>query len=169
MATQNKYTLNDANKDITLFNTISDNLVNVNIDSIKRQAGYILEEACELECELDEVSASDAENILKETCDVVVTALGMMQKLSKAGFNVNEALRLVNENNLSKYPKADSGFDEETEYNINQLSHTIEFKEKLGVYVIKNRNGKVLKPSTYKEVDLSSCVPTNNIFSGADA
>lgn len=68
------------------------------------------------------------EHILKEMCDCVYVIAGMA---ATYGWDMTEAWRRVHESNMSKF--GEKG-------------------------ILKDKDGKVLKPDTYKPADLEGCV-----------
>ncbi len=70
----------------------------------------------------------DAENMLKEACDVVYVLVGWLVTL---GLPFNKAFTIIHENNMTKFPEG-----------------KIKLRE----------DGKVLKPDDYKPVDLSKLI-----------
>lgn len=141
--------LQQAYDDVHKFNDIAGNLSNVNIKSIFAQLKFIQEELTEgVEAVLD----GDSVELLDSACDMFVTVVGFMQKLEAIGFNVEEALKRVNDNNLSKFP---------TEVPTASLvdGYTYSVNESYGVYVIKDKNDKIRKPSDFKSVYLGDLVP----------
>ena len=111
-----------------------------NYGSIKRelwdmQVGLINEESCEFleaaeECYADPENMQRREELLKELSDVVFVCY---QFAAAFGFNLDEAMRLVYESNLSK-------LDEQG----NPIFRT---------------DGKVLKGPNYAPPNLTECVP----------
>jgi len=63
-------TIQEAYKNVKLFNQIASNLDNVTPDSIDNQLSFIWEEMCEA---IDALEAKDEVEILDATCDVFVT------------------------------------------------------------------------------------------------
>jgi hypothetical protein len=146
----NQNTVEQAYRDTYIFNDIAGN-VNSEItgESIAAQLDYIQEEY------LETVQAFDDKNtveFLDGICDILVTAFGLAQKMSAAGYNVDEALKRVCQNNLSKYPKIGSAlcYDPSFEVSINT---------KYNVCVLKDPEGKIRKFKDFKSVDLSDLAP----------
>ena len=83
------------------FNTVAGQLENVTKQSLALQMELIQEEYLELVQAFDD---EDDEEYLDATADLFVTVAGLMQKLEAAGFNVEEAMNRVAENNLDKFP-----------------------------------------------------------------
>lgn len=140
---------------IRKFNNIAENLQGDMIPQIDNQLGYIFEEFQETVTALEE---RDAVELLDGAVDVWVTVVGLLQKLEVAGFNVAEAIKRVDENNLSKFPAKGKPL-------VYSANHHAVFNEKYQVSVIKDVGGKVRKPSNFKPVDLSDLVP-KDFFQG---
>ncbi len=150
-------TIQEAYKNVKLFNQIASNLDNVTPESVDNQLSFIFEELTEgieaVERGLtprSEWTNYDDENLdeydpdvelLDAACDMFVTVAGLMQKLESAGFDVAGALKKVNENNLSKFPTGDI-----TAINHNPLSARVVKKFKLES-AIEN----IQPPNTTKE------------------
>jgi phosphoribosyl-ATP pyrophosphohydrolase len=133
------------------FNEIANNFNNVGYDSINNQISFVFEE---LEETITAFENNDAVETLDGVCDLFVTIVGLMQKLEVAGYNVEEALKRVNENNMSKYIPKGKSFT----YPKGLTAH---HNKKYNVYVLKDETGKIKKPSNFQPVDISDCVPAN--------
>lgn len=113
-------TIQEAYKNVFLFNSIAGNLDNVTPESIDNQMSFVFEELTEgidavergLTPRSEWTTFDDNENLdeydpevelLDSACDLFVTVAGLMQKLEVAGFDVAGALKKVNANNLSKF------------------------------------------------------------------
>lgn len=134
--------------EVKIFNTVAGNLSVVTDDSIDNQISFIFEELQET---ITAFEAGDKVGVLDGACDLFVTVSGLMQKLEKARYNVAEAVKRVNANNLSKFPEEVTDED--------KAQYTVTFNEQYNRYVLKDGNGKVRKPSTFKPVDLSDLIP----------
>lgn len=132
------------------FNDISGNLAKPDKEAIALQLDLIQEEY------LETVEAFDDDNqveILDGACDMFVVVCGLLQKLEAQGYNIEEALARVCENNMSKFPSI-AGKE-----NVWPSEFQSFFNKKYQVLVLKNKHGKVIKPSGFKPVDISDCVP----------
>jgi NTP pyrophosphatase (non-canonical NTP hydrolase) len=142
-------TIQEAYKNVKLFNQIASNLDSVTPESIDNQLSFIWEEMCEA---IDAVESKDEVELLDATCDVFVTVAGLMQKLEACGFDVSGALKKVNENNLSKYVQYDVRKDvmefapANTFPIIDDVHNVIIFKDK--------ETGKIRKPTNFVPVNL---------------
>lgn len=96
----------------------------------------------------------DPVELLDAAVDTLITSIGLIQALEKAGFNVEEAMKRIAANNLAKFPNVADGCQHLDEY-------TAEVNDKYNVYVIKDNNGKIRKPEGFSKVDLTDLVPSN--------
>lgn len=142
-------TIEQAYRDVALFNTLAGNLTNVSDDSVDNQISFIFEELTETITAFEEGNKVE---VLDGACDLFVTVAGLMQKLEAQGYDVATALDRVNENNLSKFPKFVGPEDLRDGYSV-----TVNVLHQR--YVIKDANGKVRKPASFVSVDLSDLVP----------
>ena len=100
--------------------------------------------------------------VLDGGADSFVTSVGLLQKLKSYGFNVENAVEDVCENNLSKYldsftqAKAD-----EAAYSLSHPEDKIEVIESDidYLFVLKDKNGKIRKPKNFKPVELVKYLP----------
>lgn len=144
------YTMNDAYSDVKLFNTLAGNLKDVKLESIDAQLGFCFEELEEAITSLEE---KDMRNLVKEVCDMFVTTAGMIQKLQAAGVDMELALQVVNENNLTKFPKTMSESNIERS---EELGYKVEYNAQYSRFMLKDSVGKVKKPPNYVQADMSS-------------
>jgi hypothetical protein len=142
-------TIQEAYKNVNLFNKIAGNLDNVTPESIDSQLSFVYEELCET---IDAVEYGNDLEALDGVCDLFVTVAGLMQKLEAAGFDVSGALKMVNENNLQKYVPYDVRKDSmefapaNTFPIIDDVHNVIIFKDK--------GTGKIRKPTNFVPVNL---------------
>lgn len=133
------------------FNEIAGQLNDPDKDSIALQLDLIQEEY------LEGVEAFDNEDrveLLDAAVDMWVVVSGLLQKLEAMGYNVEEALQRVTDNNLTKFPSTANNA-----MNSWNADYEPTFNKKHQVLVLKDKNGKVRKPDGYKSVDLSDLVP----------
>ena len=149
------YAIFTAYREAEKFNKVADNLVNVTPDSISNQLSYIFSELTET---IDGLEDADSVEVLDGCCDLFVTVAGLMQKLEAASFDVATALKRVNVNNMSKYIPANEAIHYDP-------SFTKTLNEEYQVFVLRDENMKVRKPSNFKSVDLSDLVP-EDFFEG---
>lgn len=131
------------------FNDLASNLTNVGEDLIDNQLSFIFEEFSETVTAFEE---RDEIELLDGAVDCFVTVVGLLQKLEAAGFDVAEAMKRVDLNNLSKMPKS----TESVQYD---SAFTKTYNERYDRYVIKDGNKKVRKPSGFVQVSLIDLCP----------
>lgn len=142
---------------IKMFNEIAGNFEGDMEELVDNQLGYVFEELCETITALEN---KDAVGLLDGAVDGWVTLVGLLQKLEAAGFNVAEAIRRVDENNLSKCPPhSASGGKVVYDTLTKNQTWSVTLNDKYQKYVIKDTEGKVRKPISFEPVNLSDCVP----------
>jgi hypothetical protein len=144
------YTMNDAYMDVKLFNKLAGNLDNVTMESIDAQISFCFEELAETITSFEE---GDMSNFVKEVCDLNVVVQGLIQKLVASGVNMENALKTVNENNLTKFPKTLVETDPDGSAASRGL--TVVFNEQHSRYMLKDSVGKIKKPTTYVAADMN--------------
>ena len=144
--------------DVHLFNEIAGNYNNVDKDSLFGQSKLIVEEAKEL---YDAINLAEGDaQILKETCDLLVVAFGMVGKLQHLGYDVSFAWQVVNANNLTKFPDSEEEVMESiSDYKKQGVYITPEYNNQYECYVLKDENGKVRKKSSYKKCSVEAFTP----------
>ncbi len=173
-------TIQEAYKNVKLFNSIAGNLDSVTPESIDNQLGFIYEELVEgvdaVERGLtprSEWTAYEDENlddydpnveVLDAACDLFVTVSGLVQKLECAGFDVAGALKKVNENNLQKFPPIEYTVSHTPEQGrvVAKVKHDVQppnttkhSDDRFGVWVFKDiETGKIRKPTNFVPVNL---------------
>ena len=111
------------------------------------------------------IDAAETGNLVEEVdaaCDLFVTVAGYMQQLERMGCNVQEALKRVCENNMSKLIASDD-VDEMNKtihkYKADGIDVLIDKSALQGYVVVKNPlTGKALKPASFVAVDIADCV-----------
>lgn len=141
---------------VKLFNQIAGNLKGDMLQQIDNQLGYVFEELTET---IDAFEARDAGELVKEVADLAVVVNGLLQKMEAAGFDMELAMRLVDQNNLSKFPAKGEPLQYATGFKAT-------LNEEFQRFVIKDAEGKVRKPANYVKLDLANCAPAN--FFGND-
>lgn len=147
---------------VKVFNTIANNLGSQVKGTTKER---LLNQIKIIQEELDEFKkAVETENNLETLdgiADVIVTSFGALQMVDEQ-CKAREGLLEVCANNLTKYvqvtdPNAKSIIDATIQmYKDKGEEVTVELNTSFGVYVFKDSNGKIRKPSNYKTVDLVS-------------
>ena len=143
------------------FNEIAGNNLDTSLASFEAQQKCLVEEVQEIS---EGIANKDVEEILDGVVDTLYVAIGMLHKLKEMGINVEEAMKRIGENNLSKYP----------EYSDYVIDSTIALYDKKGVkinysvtqsplddfkvVVFKDENFKVKKPYGFESVTLSDLV-----------
>jgi hypothetical protein len=152
--------LNKLIKDSLIFNEISGSDKEVSLLDIERQIKFTLDEAKELRDSLNHyyLTGQNEGEIVKEALDVIVCAVGVLQKMQTLGYDITECSNIVGENNLSKYPKT----QEEALKSLQDLASKgvnayVSYNPEYNAYVIRDtQEGKVRKPSGYQKVDSDS-------------
>lgn len=142
------------------FNEIGGNLKNVTEEDLMSQARVNKEEALEL---WDALSLKEGEaQILKEAVDNFVTVTGFLKMLEKKGYDVENALVHVGENNLEKFISFDDPcLVQETIdfYAEHGIKVTAENNTEYEFTIIKDEHGKIRKPVGYVKADVSKFIP----------
>lgn len=139
------------------FNQVAGKHNKVSLQDIRKQCELIKEEAQET---MDAASLNNPTEVLDGVVDVLVTAFGLLQKLQEAGFDVSTALEDTAINNMTKYPLQETTARMTVDYYARKGEDVqVSFDEVSELYVIKNKNGKVMKPVGFVPNDLSGCVP----------
>mgnify|MGYP003651893560 CR=1 FL=1 len=138
-----------------VFNSVAGNLFDVDEFTVDNQISYIWEEFAEC---VDAFEQKDSVEVLDAACDLFVTVAGLMQKLESAGFNVEEALKRVCQNNMDKYIPVGKHLSYDSAF-------TATLNEEHNVWVLRDSNQKIRKPSSFQSVELNDLVP-NYFFEG---
>ncbi len=145
--------LNVAYASVKKFNTISGVLDSPDYFTLDLYNSLGFEELVE---SVDALEQSNPVEILDGALDELYIILGKLQILEKMGYNVQEGLNRVCNNNLSKFPVI-SGVSDVWPKDYQKFVNT-----EYNVIVLKNKEGKTMKPPGFKPVDLSDCVPKDN-------
>jgi len=142
------------------FNEIGGNFKNITTEELLSQARVNKEEALEL---WDALTLEEGEaQILKEAVDNFVTVTGFLKMLEKKGYDVENALIHVGENNLEKFISFDDPclVQETVDFYAEQgVKVTAENNMEYEFTVIKDENGKIRKPVGYVKADVSKFIP----------
>lgn len=139
-----------AYQQVKKFNEIAGTLDNPTLETVDLYNSLGFEELSESIAALEENNPIE---ILDGALDEFYIICGKLQILEKLGYDVEEGLKRVCDNNLTKFPpveKADSIWPEE---------YKKFYNDKHNVIVLKNQAGKIMKPPGFKSVDISDCVP----------
>ena len=122
----------------------------------KQQLSYIQSEVQELADALEEL---DLVEELDACMDILVTVFGYMQKLQQHGARVDKAMVKTAENNLSKFPTTLEEVQQTQEFykTVKNKETVFGYNSDYKRYVVRDMNGKYLKPSSFVENDLSDC------------
>lgn len=142
---------------VNKFNNISGQSRAVSQEDFFNQFLLIEEEVHELE---DAIEKEDFNKVLDGVVDVLVTTLGMLQKLDNLGIDIDLALKTVAEDNLKKFPLTETVAMETVEmYSNRGIKTALEFNNDYQCFVIKDMNDKVKKPIGFIGTDLNNCIP----------
>ena len=122
----------------------------------KQQLSYIQSEVQELADALEEL---DLVEELDACLDILVTVFGYIQKLEALGARVDVAMVKTADNNLSKFPTALEEVQQTQEFykTVKNKETVFGYNSDYKRYVVRDMNGKYLKPSSFVENDLSGC------------
>ena len=150
-------TIKECVEQVKMSNEIAGNFNLVTQESLVAQAKVVEEEGKEL---LEAALDGNPNEILKECVDVLVTIHGFVAMLEEQGYNVMDAWRDVNTNNLSKFPTSEKvAYDSVIALSDEGVFCNVEENSQYQVYVIKNEAGKVMKPIGYKKANVSFFTP----------
>ena len=159
------YDIYDFQVDCYAFNEIANKHNLTSLKDIERQYELILEETQEIKER--GIDKNNAKEVLDGCLDVMVTAFGLMQKLEILGIDMSTAMCDTATNNLSKFP---SDKQEAAETSIHYMKQgipvTAEYNTEYEVFVIKNKQDKVMKPRSFESNDLSNCIPADLLLNG---
>ena len=122
----------------------------------KQQLSYIQSEVQELSDALEE---TDLVEELDACMDILVTVFGYIQKLEALGARVDKAMVKTADNNLSKLPTTLEEVQQTQEFykTVKNKETVFGYNSDYKRYVVRDMNGKYLKPSSFVENDLSGC------------
>lgn len=122
----------------------------------KQQLSYIQSEVAELEDALD---VQDLVEELDGCMDILVTVFGYLGKLQRLGARVDVAMVKTADNNLSKFPISLEEVEKTQEFykGVKNKETIFGYNSDYKRYVVRDMNGKYLKPSSFVENDLSDC------------
>ena len=159
------YNIADFQMDCFAFNEIANKHNKTTLKDIEFQYKLILEETKEIKEK--GIDKNDVKEVLDGCIDVLVTALGLLQKLEYLGVDTNKAMRDTAYNNLTKYPaKEYTAISTAQMYEEEGIPVQVDFNSEYELFVIKNCNDKVMKPIDFESNDLSNCIPKELLQKG---
>lgn len=160
-----EYDISDFQVDCYAFNEIANKHNLTSLKDIERQYELILEEVKEIKEK--GIDKNNAKEVLDGCLDVMVTAFGLMQKLEILGVDMSTAMCDTATNNLSKFPSDKQEATETSIYHTRQgVAVTAEYNTEYEVFVVKNKQDKVMKPVSFESNDLSNCIPVDLLLYG---
>lgn len=161
----NEYNISDFQVDCYAFNEIANKHNLTALKDIEFQYNLIAEEAKEIKEK--GIDKNNVKETLDGVIDVMVTALGLLQKLEYLGVDTNKAMKDTAENNLTKYPARElTAIQTAQKYEEDGIPVTVEYNSDYELFVIKNWNDKVMKPIDFESNDLSNCIPAELLENG---
>jgi len=159
------YNISDFQMDCFAFNEIANKHNKTTLKDIEFQYKLILEETKEIKDK--GIDKNNVKEVLDGAIDVMVTALGLLQKLEHLGIDVNKAMRDTAYNNLTKYPSKElTAIQTAMMYEEEGSVVNVEYNSEYELFVVKNWNDKVMKPIGFESNDLSNCIPTDLLLNG---
>lgn len=153
----NDYTFDDFKIDVYAFNEIAGKDKAATHLDLCKQFSLITEELKET---ADGLSLNDPVEVLDGVVDVLVTALGLLQKLEALGFNAPKALYKTAANNLSKYPTDEAvAIESAKNFESQDIDVTVTYNSAYDMFVIKDLQDKVRKPFNFQSNNLDDCIP----------
>ncbi len=156
----NKESLWASYEGIRTLNTITGNLsANEGIEKgfgakMDSQLSFVFEELSEA---IEALEQGDAHNFGKEVVDVWVTVCGLLQIAEAAGFDVEGTMRLVDTNNIAKFPT-------KRPVQVPAECYKVLFNEMFQRYAILRADGKFLKPAGWKKIDPKTLKAPEGVF-----
>lgn len=159
------YNIADFQLDCYAFNEIAGKHNKTTLKDIEFQYKLILEETKEIKDK--GIDKNNVKETLDGVVDVLVTALGLLQKLEYLGVDTNKAMRDTAYNNLTKYPSKELNAIQSAQYYEEEgIPVNVEYNSEYELFVIKNWNDKVMKPIGFESNDLSNCIPKKLLEKG---
>jgi hypothetical protein len=159
------YNISDFQIDCYAFNEIAGKHNLTTLKDIEFQYNLIAEEAKEIKDK--GIDKNNVKETLDGVIDVMVTALGLLQKLEYLGVDTNKAMQDTALNNLTKYPTKElTAIQTAEKYEEEGIQVTVEYNFRYDLFVIKNHNDKVMKPIDFESNDLSNCIPEELLQKG---
>ena len=159
------YDISEFQMDCYAFNDIAGKDSQCSLKDIEFQYNLILEETKEIKEK--GIDHNNAKEVVDGVVDVLVTALGLVQKLEYLGVDMNKAMRDTAYNNLTKYPSDErTAIETAQKYEQEGTQVTVEYNSDYELFVIKNLKDKVMKPVGFESNDLSNCIPKDLLLNG---
>lgn len=159
------YDISEFQMDCYAFNDIAGKDSQCSLKDIEFQYNLILEETKEIKEK--GIDHNNAKEVVDGVVDVLVTALGLVQKLEYLGVDMNKAMRDTAYNNLTKYPSDErTAIETAQKYEQEETQVTVEYNSDYELFVIKNMKDKVMKPVGFESNDLSNCIPEDLLQNG---
>lgn len=159
------YNISDFQLDCYAFNEVAGKNKLCTLKDIEFQYNLVLEETKEIKDK--GIDKNNAKEVVDGVVDVMVTALGLMQKLEYLGVDMNKAMLDTAYNNLTKYPSSERIAIETAQmYEQEGTQVTVEYNSEYELFVIKNLKDKVMKPIGFENNDLSDCIPADLLENG---
>ena len=171
---ETEYDMNDFYNEVDAFNHLKG--WNAEVDyspSIMPQLieGQLLRIREELKETIKAHSEKDDVEILDGAVDILVTAMGLVQLLSRTETDVLGAMREVARNNLMKFTEVLAAAEETRAYYKAKGEdcevHTVYTDDKGSIYaVLRKSDNKLLKPINHPRVELSKYLPQGRCMEG---
>lgn len=159
------YDISEFQMDCYAFNDIAGKDSQCSLKDIEFQYNLILEETKEIKEK--GIDHNNAKEVVDGVVDVLVTALGLVQKLEYLGVDMNKAMRDTAYNNLTKYPSDErTAIETAQKYEQEGTQVSVEYNSDYELFVIKNLKDKVMKPVGFESNDLSNCIPEDLLLNG---
>ena len=159
------YNISDFQLDCYAFNEIAGKHNLTALKDIDFQYKLILEETKEIKEK--GIDKNNAKEVVDGVVDVMVTALGLMQKLEHLGVDMNKAMRDTAYNNLTKFPAKElTAMQTAQMYEEDGVFVEVEYNSEYELFIIKNCKDKVMKPIGFESNDLSNCIPAELLENG---
>lgn len=159
------YDISEFQMDCYAFNDIAGKDSQCSLKDIEFQYNLILEETKEIKEK--GIDHNNAKEVVDGVVDVLVTALGLVQKLENLGVDMNKAMRDTAYNNLTKYPSDErTAIETAIKYEEDGVRVKVEYNSDYELFTIKNMKDKVMKPIGFESNDLSDCIPADLLENG---
>ncbi len=142
-----------------VFNEVAEKSTKVSFSDIYQQYKLIEEELKETK---DALATNNPQEVLDGAIDVLVTTIGLLQKLENLGVNVSRGLTKTAVNNMTKFVYTEADALETVDmYDKQKEDVFVTYNAKHDCFVIKDKHDKVRKPSTFLRNTLDDCIPDN--------